>query len=84
MKLIKNTVEHRRDQLIVMATGRGKSLCYQFPSLYSKGLTVVVSPLISLMEDQVQALKLLKVNACLFGSSLKSYEAAECLEKTIK
>lgn len=48
--IIKNTIEDKRDQLVVMATGRGKSLCYQFPSLYSKGLAVVISPLISLME----------------------------------
>ena len=52
-----------------MATGQGKSLCYQFPALYLKGLAVVVSPLISLMEDQVMALKLVNVEACLLGSA---------------
>ena len=56
MRIIKNTIEDKRDQLVVMATGRGKSLCYQFPALYSQGLTIVISPLQSLMNDQVKNL----------------------------
>lgn len=69
LSIIKQTIEEKRDQLVVMATGRGKSLCYQFPALYLSGLTVVVSPLISLMEDQVMSLALLNVEACLLGSA---------------
>jgi ATP-dependent DNA helicase RecQ len=46
-----------RDQLCVMSTGYGKSICYQIPALVQDSLTLVVSPLISLMEDQVSALK---------------------------
>lgn len=74
LKIIKDTIENKRDQLVVMATGRGKSLCYQFPSIYLKGLTIVISPLISLMEDQVMSLKMLKVKACLISTIQKKSE----------
>jgi len=62
-----------RDSLAVMPTGSGKSLCYQLPALLSSGLTVVVSPLISLMEDQVMQLRELGVPAVYLNSSL-SYD----------
>src|SRR6185295_797118 len=52
-----------RNVLTVMPTGSGKSLCFQVPALVMGGLTVVVSPLIALMQDQVQALKLAGVSA---------------------
>jgi ATP-dependent DNA helicase RecQ len=59
-----------RDVLCVMPTGAGKSLCYQLPAAISGGLTIVVSPLISLMEDQVQQLRDEGIPAALLNSSL--------------
>ena len=60
----------KRDSLAVMPTGSGKSLCYQLPALISSGLTVVVSPLISLMEDQVMQLRELGAPAAYLNSTL--------------
>ena len=65
------------DAMVIMPTGGGKSLCYQIPSLVREGCGVVVSPLIALMQDQVNALKLLGVRAAFLNSTLDASEAAE-------
>ncbi|MDB5171680.1 MAG: recQ 1, partial [Phycisphaerales bacterium] len=59
-----------KDVLCVMPTGAGKSLCYQLPAAISDGLTIVVSPLISLMEDQVQQLRDEGIPATFLNSSI--------------
>jgi ATP-dependent DNA helicase RecQ len=64
-----------RDVLALLPTGGGKSLCFQLPALTRDGLTVVVSPLISLMKDQVDALQASGVPATFLNSSLKADEA---------
>ncbi|WP_419420654.1 DNA helicase RecQ [Legionella sp. D16C41] len=67
------------DLLVLMPTGGGKSLCYQIPALIRKGLAIIVSPLISLMEDQVAALKLQGIRAAYYNSSLDSEESRQVL-----
>ncbi len=71
--MIENALSNR-DSLIVMPTGGGKSLCFQLPALIKKGLTVMVSPLIALMQDQVEALRKNGIAATFLNSSLNSYQ----------
>ncbi len=77
-----------KDSLVLMPTGGGKSICYQIPALISEGTCVVVSPLISLMQDQVQGLRANGVDAAFLNSTLSLNEArrveTDFLDGTIK
>ncbi|CAL2035149.1 unnamed protein product [Caenorhabditis brenneri] len=67
-----NAVMSKEDAVVILSTGGGKSLCYQLPALLTKGLTLVVSPLISLVEDQILQLRKLNIDAsCLNASTSK-------------
>jgi ATP-dependent DNA helicase RecQ len=72
-QIIEDALQNR-DLLVVMPTGGGKSLCFQLPALIKKGLTVVVSPLIALMQDQVEALRNNNISATFLNSSLNPYQ----------
>lgn len=69
-----------RDALVVMPTGGGKSLCYQLPALLLDGVTIVVSPLIALMKDQVDALTGKGIPAACLNSTMTLAEQRKCLQ----
>src|SRR3954453_10424234 len=66
-----------RDSIVVLPTGGGKSLCFQAPAVIQPGLALIVSPLISLMKDQVDTLVGNGVSAALYNSSLSAAQKAE-------
>ncbi len=69
----------KRDMIMILPTGGGKSLCYQLPALLAEGVTVVVSPLLALMHDQVSALKLQGIDAEMIGSMQTPQEIAQII-----
>ena len=72
------------DALVVMPTGSGKSLCYQLPALLRDGVTLVVSPLISLMQDQVDSLKRHGVPAAEIHSMIPQEEQERALDEAVR
>lgn len=72
-KIIEDALQNR-DLMVIMPTGGGKSLCFQLPALLKSGLTIVVSPLIALMQDQVEALRNNNIPAAFLNSSLNQYQ----------
>lgn len=79
-----NAILEGRDILAVMPTGAGKSLCYQVPAMLLSGITLVISPLISLMQDQVKALNEAGVNAAFINSSLSEKELNDTFKNAYK
>lgn len=74
------TLRENRDVCAVMATGYGKSLCFQFTAVYSNKITLVISPLIALMQAQVIDLQTAGISACLVGSAQKEARILDQIE----
>lgn len=73
-----------RDALAIMPTGAGKSICYQVPALLLPGITLVISPLISLMQDQVKSLNAVGIHAAYINSSLTETQISKALSLAMK
>jgi len=78
-----DTIIKGQDVLAIMPTGGGKSICYQIPALMLEGITIVISPLISLMKDQVDTLKDMGIKGALINSTLSAIEENEVINNLI-
>ncbi len=76
-----NNIIQQKDTLVLMPTGGGKSICYQLPAVMFDGLTVVISPLIALMKDQVDALNINGIKAAFFNSSQNDNEQQQLIQQ---
>ena len=69
-----NSVLEKKDVLALLPTGGGKSVCYQIPAIFNKGICIVISPLIALMQDQVNSLEKKGIKATAITSKLTEHE----------
>lgn len=81
-KIIENIL-NRKDTLVIMPTGGGKSICFQLPALFFKGITLVISPLIALMKDQVDSLKANGISATYYNSSQSAEQQQEVFDAIV-
>ena len=79
-EIIESVLDHQ-DVLVIMPTGGGKSICYQIPAIVSEGLTIVISPLIALMNDQVSAMRELDIKAVAIHSHNKAEQNHKIFEE---
>ena len=81
-KIVRHILNHE-DCLGIMPTGAGKSICYQIPALILPGTTIVISPLISLMKDQVDTLNKKQISASYINSTLSISESKNILQSAL-